>query len=382
VDFPGGSADILEIDEKAQTILIQPERHERRGLEAWWYIKVSGIRPGEPVTLRVTGGTIGKGKNWAWINQASFSADGIHWELTEPGTLSGENALGFVEYRQRVEGTQAWFAYDLPYLPVHARQMFDLAIGKSPSAQVFELCRTRGEREVLALRICESGEAKTAFGVWLMARCHAWESGTSWVLQGLCEWLLSQDSDATFLRRHAEVTLVPIMDVDSAVLGRSGKRQKPRDHARDWDEHPYWPSVAASMREIRRLSTERRFDVLVDMHGPGGAAPYFIVPAFSTLPELQRANLQLFMDAFPAPPRNKASHAGPSSTQYTYDARESHPLPGTPMNWALKNTSDKVVAVTLECALDTPLSHHKGYLSQGEALGRGIARYIRAKAEV
>src|SRR5438477_533546 len=66
--------------------------------------------------------------------------------------------------------------------------------------------------------------------IWIQARQHAWESGASWVARGLLEWLLSEDADAIWLRHHAEVFVVPIMDVDNAATGNGGKEADPRDH--------------------------------------------------------------------------------------------------------------------------------------------------------
>jgi murein tripeptide amidase MpaA len=73
-------------------------------------------------------------------------------------------------------------------------------------------------------------------GIWIQARQHAWESGSGWVARGLVEWLLGEDADASWLRLHAELFVVPIMDVDNAATGNGGKEADPRDHNRDWDD--------------------------------------------------------------------------------------------------------------------------------------------------
>ena len=49
------------------------------------------------------------------------------------------------------------------------------------------------------------------------------------------------------------------------------------------------------------------------------------------------------------------------------------------MAWVLKNSSEEVVAATLEVSMDTELSHREGYYSQGKNIGKGIANYLRIR---
>jgi hypothetical protein len=46
-------------------------------------------------------------------------------------------------------------------------------------------------------------------------------------------------------------------------------------------------------------------------------------------------------------------------------------------NWVSFNTNDRVVAVTLETAWNTPSSTTDGYKIVGQQLGLGIERYFR-----
>ena len=46
-------------------------------------------------------------------------------------------------------------------------------------------------------------------------------------------------------------------------------------------------------------------------------------------------------------------------------------------NWVVMNTSDHVVAVTLETSWNTPNSTQEGYKQVGKELGLAIERYFR-----
>jgi hypothetical protein len=379
-DFPGGSAELEAVDHGTRTITIAPADHPGRGWRCWWYLKVTGIRPGETLTLRVAGG------RWAWPRRAAYSLDGGAWRQTTEGRRDGSHCV----YRQRIDAPAAWFAWGPPYLPHHAETLIRKCAAKRPEAQRFVLCRTREDRPVPGLRISaptpKAGAARP--GIWIQARQHAWETGSSWVAQGLAEWLVSDESRAARLRRAADVVIVPIMDVDNVVRGAGGKGQQPRDHNRDWTVEPHWHSVKAAMEQIRSCdgaafatSTASdedrpgRLAVFIDLHnpGPGDRQPYFYVPPAEDISPRQRANLRRFLGAVgremtgPLVFEGTARISGPA-----YDEKYRQ----MSKNWVARNTNRHVVAVTLETAWNTPYSTPDGYRAVGRQLGRAIARYL------
>ena len=40
-DFAGGSGKVVEIDQAARLIRIEPTTHESRGWACWWYVRIS-----------------------------------------------------------------------------------------------------------------------------------------------------------------------------------------------------------------------------------------------------------------------------------------------------------------------------------------------------
>lgn len=375
-DFPGGSVDVIEIDQEKREIVIQPARDPRHGWEAWWYFSAIGVRSGETITVKLTGGTLATGRSWAWMPQAVYSLDNENWQHTDKGLEMVYEGVPYLVYRQIVDAKQAWFAYAIPYLPKHARSLISMLTDKIPESVPFVLCHTRHERAVPAIRIntvAPKGHQKHV--VWLQARCHAFESGGSWALHGLAVWLASDDPAALSLREQADITIVPIMDVDGVVDGRGGKHQKPRDHGRDWDENPHWFSVRESILRIREAVSKGHFDLFVDFHGPGRSAPFFFVPSICKLPELQKRNLLAFLDAIPAKPWTDEARKQYSCSNFYYvEDGESAMTCG--MNWVRSSTTPYVVAVVPEAAMRTPLSTIDGYREQGTTLGKGIERYL------
>ena len=56
-DFEGASVRDVVIDEPTRSISFMPGGDPARGWPCWWYFRVSGITPGEPITLRLRGST-------------------------------------------------------------------------------------------------------------------------------------------------------------------------------------------------------------------------------------------------------------------------------------------------------------------------------------
>ncbi len=368
-DFEGGSGKIESIDQAKRIIRLTPTPHKDRGWDCWWYVKVTGIEPGETITLDFGGGR----GNWAMPLRAAFSPDGRRWVQTAPGKRAGKRIL----YQQKVDGREAWFAWGPPLVPGDAAKLVQRVARSSPHAVQFEHCRTRGDRPVPALRVSQPGASDAErFGVWVLARQHAWECGSSWVARGLIEWLVSDDPRAEALRKRSLVTIVPIMDIDNTAIGAGGKEQKPHDHNRDWSEEPHWRSVEAAMARIKELDAAGRFDLFLDLHNPGWVIQdsFFLAVPRNLISDVGCRNLDRFLQAArveingPLKFNNKVDILEPK-----YDPLWQH----MGVHWVVRHAREHVVALLLETPWNTPHSTTEGYCRVGQQLGLAIERYFR-----
>jgi hypothetical protein len=366
-NFPSGAAHVQSIDQEQRIVRVLPPSHEGRGWVVWWYFKLEGIEPGETITLEVGNGP------WSTPAQAAFSNDGKTWRQTPPGDPQGD----WMVYRQRVDGREAWFAWGPPFTPEDAQQLVDDAARKFPAAVAFDLCRTREGRSTPALVIHEPKPGDERYrGVWLQARQHAWESGSSWVCRGAVEWLTSDDPRAQSLRTKAKIYVVPIMDIDSVALGAGGKEQKPHDHNRDWSDNPHWRSVSAAMEHIRREDAACRFDLFVDLHNPAPSNknPFFFIAPAELFTQPRRANSDRFLAAC------RLEMTGPPAFDgQTHESgiRYDPAWKQISKNWVTAHTREHVVALTLETPWNTPHSTTEGYQTIGRQLAMAIERYLR-----
>lgn len=378
IDFPGGSGEVESLDQQHRVVRLRPTPHKDRGWECWWYIKLSGVRPGETITIDVGDAP------WATPDRAMFSLDNQHWRHTEPGSRDGKRIV----YRQQIDGATAWFAWGPPFVPADSRKLVDWAARQCEHATVFELCRTRDDRPVPALRInTPTEDAKEGddgekgaprYGVWIQARQHAWEAGSSWVCRGLVEWIVSDDPRAVALRDEAEITIIPIMDIDSVAIGAGGKNQVPQDHNRDWSDKPHWNAVAAAIKQIAERNEAGRFDLFIDLHNPGAGNrnPFFFVTPRELLSDQGRRNLDRFLAAARQDITGPLSFVGETrESGVSYDRLWRN----ISKNWVSFHCHEHVVSVTLETAWNTPNSTTDGYLTVGRQLGLAIERYLRTR---
>ncbi len=366
-DFPGGSAQVQAIDQQARLLRVVPAAHPDRGWACWWYFKVSGIRPGETLTLDIGDG------GWATPDRAFISTDGHTWQQTQPGERTGQRIV----YRQRIDAAEAYFAWGPPFTPDDAGQLARLAADKCPQVMAIELCKSREGRATPALRLDAPADVRQPLGIVVVARQHAWEVGSSWVCRGFVEWLVSDDPRAESLRQRTRALIVPVMDVDNVTIGAGGKEQKPQDHNRDWTEHPYFPAVAAVQAQLKQMDAAGQLELFVDLHdpAPSDVHPFFFIsPRGLLLSEAGAVNVERFLQGA------RLEMTGPLSFQG--ETRESGPSydsnwPQIGKNWVTKNTRPSVVAVTLEVPWNTPHSTSDGYKQVGRELGQAIERYLR-----
>jgi hypothetical protein len=366
IDFPGGSGEVIAIDQVKPEIRLRPSTHMDKGWDCWWYVKVTGLTVGQVLELEVSK------RPWATPSRPAISTDQKNWSTGPLGVGRGKGLV----YRIPIDSPTMWFAWGPPFVASHAEQLVQEASELLTDATAVELCKSRGNLSVPALRVASKEAGKPE--VWVQARQHAWESGSSWVCDGFVRWLVSDHPRAIAARSHANFTIVPIMDMDSVAMGAGGKSQQPNDHNRDWGDNPHWPEVATAMKQIQYLDKNKRMALFIDLHNPGAGErnPFFYVTPRDMLAPSALKNLDAFLAAAKLemggvlPYKGETRESGP-----TYDKNWRK----ISKNWVSFNANENVVAVTLETAWNSPNSNVKGYSEVGRNLGLAVELYLRSK---
>lgn len=378
--FEGGSAEVLEIDQLKRSITIRPAGDPQFGWPCWWYFQVTGVTPGEVISVTVDASQLKQANGrklspaWALPNQAAYSTNQKTWFQTPAGSRNKETC----QWNVKIDVDKVWFAWGPAFVPADAQELVNVLSEKHAHATAFELCKTRAGRTVPALLVTQAKQEKSnqRMVIWVQARQHAWESGGSWVGRGFIEWAVSDDPQAVRLREKSDIYFIPIMDIDNVATGNGGKTQIPHDHNRDWTKTARWNSVKSAMDYLKEFDQANRLVLFVDLHNPGANSklPYFYVAP----PELASKRGSQLQNAFIAACRREIktpfqlSKSTPS-TGPKYDKR----WKAISGNWVRSNTREHVVGITLETCWNTTHSNTTGYTAVGRQLGLGIARYLQ-----
>lgn len=386
-DFEGGSVRQVETDAASQTVRFMPGGDPARGWACWWQFRVSGLQAGKELTLELSASDLPmpqsnglpSGKplsgSWAMPERAAYSVDGQTWLQTGPGRKEEDRIV----YTLKTDAPTLLVAWGPPYTPKQAAAMVTRLDKAHAAAFENELCKSRGGRAVPMLRVMEGDVAKgSRYGVWVQARQHAWESGASWVCEGFSEWLVGGSPEAAWVRQHAEIFIVPIMDVDNTATGNGGKEALPQDHNRDWTEKPNWNEVAAAQRHIKSLASEERMDVFMDLHNPAprDLKAFFYAGPDDMLADRARENWSLFLKLA----HEKISPVMPMLDAPRITGASYHPLwRQISRNWVQLNGNAHTVSACLETPWNTERSHVEGYKAVGAALGATLHSYLQAQ---
>jgi len=377
-DFPGGGGNVIRIDNEHSTIRFKPQNEGIGGWsQVWWFFKLSDIEPGQVITLQLDRDN----PRSAGISpQIFFSYDKVNWGLTDEGHEAQEDNSDLFIYKHKVRSDRVWFAYDLPYTSEQVEAELIQATKSDESIDVFELCKTRKGRGVTAFKFNSPENSELKYGIWLQARAHSFEAGSSWVIHELGLWLMSKSPEAIKLRNCANIMLIPIVDVDAVEEGRTGKYQKPFDHWMNWGDEPsYWPEIKAIKTAINDINNHSAVDLFIDFHGPGGLThPYFILPNLPDLPyPKQKENTQNFFQVLQAFPLDEKARKSQSMHRFHFSERDwKNNEISSSHEWVLSKTTSHTIAMTLEVNMNTPLSTRHGFRVEAHTLGKAMSTYF------
>jgi hypothetical protein len=257
----------------------------------WAYFSVSNLSTTQPTTLHTLSGN--------WVSDPWFSHDdseeGLEWtRLTDPCfvcTQSGQKSCNC--HVHTFNRPLAYIAFSIPYVRRQRAKLYeDLKQSTTSAATVTEFSLTQSEAgyDVSGVNISGSASARDQAGgvalpralIWFQAGQHAWESGGRWTSDGFARFAASADGAATLLQ-HADVIVVPIMDIDNVVVGGAGKDSEPVDFNRDWcplggiarnetkAACQHWKAIAAAVKAIRLAMDSGRYNdlIFIDSHSPG-----------------------------------------------------------------------------------------------------------------
>jgi hypothetical protein len=146
-------------------------------------------------------------------------------------------------FRIRVDADSLWVAHIPPYTTKDlARLLAD--VEKSSDARVEVIGKTVQGRDLHLVTVTNFGTPDAGKRlVWLQARQHAWEAGTSMVMEGALRFITGDEPAARELRRKTVFKFIPMGDPDGCATG------KVRFNAHGFDVNRHWNEVDLRSKE-------------------------------------------------------------------------------------------------------------------------------------
>jgi hypothetical protein len=247
-DFEAGSGEVLSVDGREVVLRVegQSDQDGRNRQASWYCVRIDGAG-GAPLRLRLTDlkGEYDYRSGTICITPATpplVSFDGRTWTHHR---LEGDPAAGTAWLDLTPPGDRVWISHLEPYGPSRLEDLrSELLAGGRITEEV--IGRSVQGRPIRLWTVGDPAAPKVA---WLMARQHAWESGTSFVAEGALRFLVSPEAAA--LRSRVLFKILPMMDPDGCAEGGVRFNRHGYDVNRNWDvSDPADPESVRRMPEI------------------------------------------------------------------------------------------------------------------------------------
>ena len=252
--FAGGNVIVEQI--LGDTVYFRPDLRDTEGEWFYWYFRAVSNEPKtwffkatKPNVLTNMGAAYATdgGLTWEWIPREQHLNDNLF-------------SFTFTEPYQAVR-----FALAPPYTQANFEQFIE-PYREDERIEISTLCQSNQGRDVEKLIISHLEQEPTS-KIVILARAHACEMMSSYVLEGIMSALLSGSTKMEKLLSQSELMIIPFLDKDGVEYGYQCKNRLPRDHNRDYQGESIY-ATTKTLREIVPDWTEGLPWVGIDLHNP------------------------------------------------------------------------------------------------------------------
>ncbi len=275
-DFDSASLDLANSSVVGNTVLLAGRDNFNPGAWKWVHFRADGVAGLRP-TFQIDDG-FATGGSRLNDHEMVYSYDGQTWEFFDFNNRDASADTFTFRNHTPFTSDSVYVAYGLPYpnqmVVDHVQSLASnpwvqptasanesLVIGSSPGG-VDDLGRTIAPNDLFGFRITDPASALPKEKVVALGGVHANETLGNHTLQGMVDFLVSDDPVAAELRRHAEFFIYPMANPDGRVAGynRSTVQHVDRDPNRFWREDLY-----ADMDDLRTVGEAMKADTGADV---------------------------------------------------------------------------------------------------------------------
>jgi hypothetical protein len=282
-DFDSGSLDESNSFAVGDFVTLAGRDNYNTGSWKWLYFQAAGVN-GQQVTFQIDDGFSSGG---AALNAHDmvYSYDQETWHFFDNNVRNAPADTYTFSNNSPFTQDQVYVAYGLPYphqrIVDHTAQMAtspfvspnlsgggDLVIGQSPGG-IDDLGRVIAPRDMYSYKLTDPSQAGPKKKIVLLGGVHAQETLGNHTLEGLLNFLASDDLEAGILRREAEFFVYPMANPDGRFAGynRSTVQVPDEDPNRFWDSPDYGGlSDIDLVGTAMRADTGFNIDYLIDFH--------------------------------------------------------------------------------------------------------------------
>ena len=334
--FEQGSIGLVEkLGETTFRVHVRGQQDERgRNRAATWYCFRMDHVQGRDLTVTITDfiGEYNDKPGSVPMNdriRPALSEDGQTWGHAED--MTWDNTKKEATVRLKPKSDSIWLATQ-PMYP-HSRLLALLEeLKPSPYVRIEVIGKSVQGRDLHLVTVTNfakpDADKKT---IWLQARQHAWEGGTSYVMEGAIRFAVSDTPEARALRENNVFVFTPMVAVDGCAIGL------PRFNIHGYDPNRHWDEVNLRDKRYLELMPEvwyfkkailshvamgRRIDLMLNLHNTETGE--YIATQASDKASLAKMNFMyerlLSATSFdPSPPQKlRAGEAGGSTTNSLY----------------------------------------------------------------
>lgn len=279
-NFEGGALGKIEAVSGTHFICNVPGQYNHQGRNrqaSWYFFRMDHVK-GRDITLELAD-LVGEynyrpgSHSITRETRPVYSYDRQTWRHFESMGWDEKRVRGILRFRPKED--RIWIAHVQPYTTAHLRRLLR-DIAPSPHQRTEVIGQTAQERNIQLVTITnfdQPDEDKRA--VWLLARQHAWETGTSFAAEGAVRFLLSDDREARRIRDRVIFKIVPLVDPDGVALGGTRFNLNGYDLNRHWEEvdlrHPRYLEQMPEIWYIKKAiityaRAEKPIDLLIYLH--------------------------------------------------------------------------------------------------------------------
>ena len=350
----------------------------------WWYVRIENLSVELPVRIRL------KNRGWPYYYLPVYSYDQQTWYRFTEDEVWQDTEDDLIMEKQ-FDAPMAWIARFYPYTFKNLEDYIQ-SVEDIPYMEVVTAGTTRDGYPIRLFTITDFSIPHTdKKRIWMHARTHPAETGPSFLIEGLINFLLSDTHEAKDILSNFLFNIIPMQNIDGVIAGNYRTTPKSENLEVMWfsdSDNPLFltndaPMEVAVLHDaiLDLLAEGPPITIALNLHASNSepdCRPFFF-PHFG--PESlgykeREASLWHKQIRFI---NSLARHYGTDMLEPTPDeGGSSFASKSYPESWWWKNFQDRVMAITLETTYG-----RAGYTpkwiepSDLRKLGRDVALAIR-----